>query len=256
MAELSGKTAVVTGGAQGIGKGIVIALLDAGMNAVAADIDQDALDTLKEELAGSGEKLLCVQTDVASEDSVKALAHASLKAFGRVDALISNAAIAAAHGPELLDLSLEAWNRVLAVNLTGCFLTAKHFSKALKDSRGSIVNIASTRALMSEAHTEAYSASKGGVLALTHALAASLGPEVRVNCISPGWIETRDWKKPGAKEEAVQSEEDKAQHLCGRVGVPQDIAALAKFLISSEAGFITGQNFVCDGGMTRKMIYV
>ena len=254
--ELAGKVAVVTGGAQGIGKGIVLELLKSGMKVAAADIDQDALDTLKEELGEARENLLCVLTDVSDDASVKALANASLKAFGRIDALVNNAAIASAHGPEPEKLSLESWNRVIAVNLTGSFLTAKHFAKLLKESRGAIVNIASTRAIMSEPHTEAYSASKGGVLALTHALAASFGPEVRVNCVSPGWIETGDWQKPEMRSVPVHSEADKSQHPCGRVGRPEDIAALVRFLISSEAGFITGQNFICDGGMTRKMIYV
>jgi NAD(P)-dependent dehydrogenase (short-subunit alcohol dehydrogenase family) len=120
---------------------------------------------------------------------------------------------------------------------------------------GSIVNIASTRALQSEANTEAYSASKGGVVALTHALAVSLGPDIRVNCISPGWIAVDDWKKSARRKQPVLRPEDHAQHPVGRVGHPEDIAALAAYLISSKASFITGQNFVVDGGMTKKMIY-
>jgi NAD(P)-dependent dehydrogenase (short-subunit alcohol dehydrogenase family) len=109
-----------------------------------------------------------------------------------------------------------------------------------------IVNIASTRALQSEPNTEAYAASKGGIVALTHALAVSLGPAVRVNCISPGWIDVRA---------SQLSDQDHAQHPVGRVGKPLDIAKLVLFLLSEDAGFITGQNFVVDGGMTRKMIY-
>ena len=251
---LNGKVAIVTGGAQGIGKGIVVELLNSGMKVVAADIDSEALDALKAELSSGS--LLSVVNDVSNEASVVALREAALKAFGHVDALINNAAIAAAHGNAPEELSLESWNHVIAVNLTGPFITSKVFAKDLRAVRGSIVNIASTRALMSEPHTEAYSASKGGVLALTHALAASLGPEIRVNCVSPGWIETGDWQKPSRRSVPVHSEADKAQHPCGRVGTPQDIAALVRFLISEESGFITGQNFVCDGGMTKKMIYV
>ena len=109
-----------------------------------------------------------------------------------------------------------------------------------------MVNIASTRAYQSEPYGEAYAASKGGLLALTHALAISLGPEVRVNGIAPGWIDVRD--------ESLRPE-DHTQHPVGRVGKAKDVAALVAFLISEDAGFVTGQTFVVDGGMTRKMIY-
>jgi NAD(P)-dependent dehydrogenase (short-subunit alcohol dehydrogenase family) len=115
----------------------------------------------------------------------------------------------------------------------------------LRKASGAIVNIASTRALQSEPDTEAYAAAKGGVVALTHALAMSLGPRVRVNCVSPGWIAS-----------AGLSRKEHAQHPAGRAGRPEDIGEITAFLISDAAGFITGQNFVVDGGMTRKMIYV
>lgn len=116
----------------------------------------------------------------------------------------------------------------------------------MRAHRGRIVNIASTRALMSEPTGEAYAASKGGVVALTHALAMSLGPEIRVNCISPGWINT----DPDAK----LSDADHQQHPAGRVGTSRDVAEAVEYLAS--AGFVTGQNLVLDGGMTKKMIYV
>jgi NAD(P)-dependent dehydrogenase (short-subunit alcohol dehydrogenase family) len=202
------------------------------------------------------DRLLAVLADVSDEASVEALKAKTLAAFGQANALVANAGIAAPGNAAIEELSLESWNKTIAVNLTGCFLAAKHFAAPLKASKGAIVNIASTRALMSERGTEAYSASKGGIVALTHALAVSLGPLVRVNCISPGWIETADWKKPVARKAPFHSEADKTQHPCGRVGEPEDIGALTRFLISSEASFITGQNFICDGGMTKKMIYV
>jgi len=118
-----------------------------------------------------------------------------------------------------------------------------------------VVNIASTRALQSEPHTEAYAASKGGLVALTHALAVSLGPAVRVNCISPGWIDTSAWQPRGQERTSALRPEDHAQHPAGRVGRPEDVAILCAYLVSDAAGFVTGQNFVIDGGMTRKMIY-
>jgi len=121
---------------------------------------------------------------------------------------------------------------------------------------GAIINIASTRALMSEPDTESYSASKGGLAALTHALAISFGPEVRVNCISPGWIDVSAWQKHNRRRPEALSEADHEQHPAGRVGRVEDVAAMAVFLASEESGFITCQNFVVDGGMTKKMIYV
>jgi NAD(P)-dependent dehydrogenase (short-subunit alcohol dehydrogenase family) len=180
----------------------------------------------------------------------------TVREFGGLDVLVNNAGIAAPRGGPVAELALPDWNRVLAVNLTGAFLCAKHAAAHLRLNRGAIVNIASTRALMSEPGCEAYAASKGGIVALTHALALSLGPDVRVNCISPGWIETAEWKRADQRRAPRLSAADHAQHPCGRVGRPEDIAALVDFLASEESGFITGANFTADGGMTRRMIYV
>ncbi len=241
--------ALVTGGAQGIGRGIAYHLHTHGYAVVVADIDDEA----GSECAQWG--LDFRRTDMADEASVAACVAQTLARHGRLDALVNNAGIAdPANGP-IEKLTLEHWNRVIGVNLTGCFLGVKHAVEALRASHGAVVNIASTRALQSEADTEAYAASKGGIVALTHALAVSLGPDIRVNCISPGWIEVRDWQKASRMQTPDLTPEDHAQHPAGRVGRPVDIAALACFLLSAEAGFITGQNFVVDGGMTRKMIY-
>ena len=148
----------------------------------------------------------------------------------------------------LRSLTLVEWHRVIDTNLTAAFLLARAAEKSLRRARGAMVTIASTRALMSEAETESYSASKGGLVALTHALAISLAPDVRVNCVSPGWIETKDY--------AGLRRKDHAQHPAGRVGRPQDVAEMVAWLLDKErSGFITGANFVVDGGMTRKMIY-
>jgi NAD(P)-dependent dehydrogenase (short-subunit alcohol dehydrogenase family) len=167
--------------------------------------------------------------------------------FGRLDALVNNAGIASpANGP-VEKLAAVEWNRRIGTNLTSVFLMTKHAAPHLRRARGAIVNIASTRALQSEPETEAYAAAKGGMVALTHALAISLGPQVRVNCVSPGWIDTGK-----AKLRRVDHE----QHPVGRVGRPEDVAQLVAFLLSDAAGFATGQNYVLDGGMTRKMIYV
>ena len=241
--------ALVTGGAQGIGRGIAYHLHTHGYAVVVADIDDEA----GAECTQWG--LDFKRTDMSDEASVTDCVAQTLACHGRLDALVNNAGIADPASGPLEKLALECWNHILGVNLTGCFLGVKHAVKALRTARGAVVNIASTRALQSEANTEAYAASKGGIVALTHALAVSLGPDIRVNCISPGWIEARDWQKASRMQTPELTPEDHAQHPVGRVGRPADIAALARFLLSAEAGFITGQNFVVDGGMTRKMIY-
>jgi NAD(P)-dependent dehydrogenase (short-subunit alcohol dehydrogenase family) len=248
----TGKVVIVTGGAQGIGKAIARHFLELGMGVVITDPDNEALEETKRELGTLG-TLVAVSDDVSSEPQVEHLIVCALQRFSRIDVLVNNAGIGI--NKPLEELSLDEWNRVLGVNLTGAFLLAKHAVPYLRKTKGSIINIASTRALQSEAHTEAYSASKGGLLALTHALAVSLGPDVRVNSVSPGWIEVRDRRKKKAREKVRHSIEDFIQHPVGRVGIPEDVAHLVAYLCSSQAGFITGQNFVVDGGMTRKMIY-
>ena len=227
------KTALVTGAARGIGAGIARLLAERGYAVAVAD--------LKDPRSGN----FFVRTDVSSEPSVKGCVRAVLRELGRLDALVNNAGITGPQSGPVEELALAEWNRRIGTNLTGVFLMTKHCVPHLRRARGAIVNIASTRALQSEPDTEAYAASKGGVVALTHALALSLGPRVRVNCISPGWIARQKLRK-----------KDHAQHPVGRAGRDQDIAQLAAYLISDAAGFITGQNFIADGGMTRKMIYL
>ena len=230
------KAALVTGGAQGIGLATAHLLAARGYSVAVADVR-----------AAGGAKLpfVFVRCDVSREPDVRTCVRTVVRRLGRLDALVNNAGLADPADAPLERLALADWNRRIAVNLTGAFLMAKHCVPHLRRSRGGIVNIASTRALQSEPDTEAYAATKGAMVALSHAMAMSLGPAVRVNCVSPGWI---------AHRHALRRK-DHAQHPVGRAGRPQDIAAIVAYLLSDEAGFITGQNFVVDGGMTRKMIY-
>jgi len=226
------KVALVTGGAQGIGRGIALVLTGQGWQVAVADVQRSS-------------DFFYVRTDVAKEPAVRACVRAVVKRFGRLDALVNNAGLTGPDDGPLEKLALRDWNRRIGTNLTGAFLMAKHTVPHLRRARGAIVNIASTRALQSEPDTEAYSASKGGLVALTHALANSLGPEIRANCVSPGWIAHQPVRR-----------KDHDQHPVGRVGRDQDVAELVAYLLSDAAGFVTGQNLVVDGGMTRKMIYV
>lgn len=248
------KVALVTGGGQGIGKCIVRHLLNEGMAVAIAEVDGEAGREAEESFQHLG-PVQFYETDVGSEASAERAVRLTVEHFGRLDALVNNAGIAHPRNAPIHELPLEIWNRVIGTNLTGMFLCVKHSVPHLQRTKGAIVNIASTRAIQSEPNTEAYSASKGGILALTHSLAVSLGPDIRVNCISPGWIDVSEWKKAKQAKKPHLTEMDHAQHPAGRVGKPEDIASLAAFLISGEAGFITGQNFVVDGGMTKKMIY-
>jgi NAD(P)-dependent dehydrogenase (short-subunit alcohol dehydrogenase family) len=241
--------AIVTGGAEGIGLCISQTFARAGVNVVIADNQAAAGRTAQKAI---GPNAMFIRTDVSNETAVKKMVVQTVGHFGRIDYVVSNAAIGKTVSIE--KLSFADWTKVIHTNLSAAFLCAKYTAKYLRKTQGAMVNIASTRALMSEANTEAYSASKGGIVALTHALAVSLGPAIRVNCISPGWIDTRDCTD--IPKFPPLTEADHAQHPAGRVGKPEDIAEMVLYLCSEKSGFVTGQNFIIDGGMTKKMIYV
>lgn len=246
------KNIIVTGGAQGIGKIVTQHLLKEGFNVSVFEIDAEAIAEFREE--ETSEKLAFFKCDVSKENEVEKAIKSSAEKFGCYDGLVNNAAIA--RNKPVTELTLEEWQRVIDVNLTGTFLCAKHAAPHLKATSGSIINLCSTRAFQSEPNTEAYSASKGGVFALTHALAMSLGPKIRVNCISPGWIDVSGIRKKSEANPYKITGADKKQHPAGRVGFGSDVARMVLFLLNPENSFITGQNFVVDGGMTKKMIYV
>ena len=235
-------TAIVTGGGRGIGRAICRQLIAERWNLGIVNLHGGELTRA---FPRHGRDVLLIEGDVADPDTAPRAVAAVMKQFGRLDGVVSNAGIQ--KRVPLRALTLAQWRRVIDVNLTAALLFAQAAEKPLRKSKGAIVTIASTRALMSEPGTEAYAASKGGIVALTHALAMSLAPQVRVNCVSPGWIHTGH--RPLRKK-------DHAQQPVGRVGKPEDIAEIVSFLLDARrSGYVTGANFVVDGGMTRKMIY-
>jgi NAD(P)-dependent dehydrogenase (short-subunit alcohol dehydrogenase family) len=240
---------LITGGAQGIGKGLVHHFASRGYSVLFVDRDGEAGQETSEAVQGS----VFVEGDVAEEALPEHAVATCLSRFGRLDALVNNAGVSEFSPIETL--SVADFRTVLETNLVAYFAFAKAAVEALRSARGTIVNIASTRALMSEPNGEAYAASKGGIVALTHALAMSLGPQIRVNAISPGWIDVGPWQKASRLKAPEGNPTDHELHPAGRIGTVEDIAHLAEFLVSTRSGFITGQNYVVDGGMTKKMIY-
>jgi len=226
MSEFKDKIIVVTGGAKGIGKCICDEFIKQG----ATVCDIDILDGCY------------FKGDIGDEAVLKAFANKVITDHGRVDVLVNNA-LPIMRG--LDSCSYDELNYALRVGVTApfylCKLFAAHFSKG-----ASVINISSSRYRMSQPQTESYTAAKGGITALTHALAVSLAGKVRVNSISPGWIDTTGTNYGGS---------DVTQHPAGRIGNPLDIANMVLFLSSDKAGFITGENICIDGGMTKLMIY-
>lgn len=253
---LKDKVAVVTGAGQGIGAAIAEVFCANRIKVVLAEIDEEAGREREAILRGKGFDAIFIRTDVADENSVKAMVQETVRIYGKIDILVNNAAIGSTKS--IFERTFEEWNKVVQVNLTGPYLCSKYCAKEMiKNPGGVIINIASTRAFQSEPDTEPYSASKGGVVALTHSLAVSLAKyRIRAVCVSPGWIETSLWKKSSLRKEPQLRAIDHCQHPSGRVGDPMDIANLCLFLVDQEkSGFITGVNFTVDGGMTIKMIY-
>ena len=238
-----GKNVIVTGGANGIGAGIVQAFYEAGANVVIADLNRkNGEEAVK---AYNCNKVSYVETDVSDERAVVSLVNRTMEKNGSVDILINNAGVSSF--TNFFEMTVEQWDKILNTNLKSVFLCSREVAKVMGEG-GAIVNISSTRAFMSEPHSEAYAASKGGIIALTHALAATLSEKkIRVNSISPGWIETNQYEE--------LRELDHTQHFSKRVGKASDIARGCLFLCDPRNDFINGTNITIDGGMTKKMIY-
>ncbi|WP_018131079.1 SDR family NAD(P)-dependent oxidoreductase [Effusibacillus pohliae] len=243
--RLTDRIAIVTGSGQGIGRSIAETFAREGATVIIAEKSPEAGQAAEASIRDTGGSAHFFKTDVADPRSVEHLMRRVDEQFGALHVLVNNAGVS--HFSPIDELTVETWDAILNVNLRGPFLCSQAAAPLMRRSGGgSIIQIASTRALMSEPGNEAYAASKGGLLALTHALANSLGPDIRVNAICPGWIHIGgDPLRPI----------DHAQHPAGRVGRPQDIANACLFLATDESSFMTGQRLVIDGGMTIKMIY-
>ncbi len=250
-----GKVVIVTGSGQGIGNCIAVEYAKKKASVIIAEIDEEAGLETKAYIKSLGGDCLFILTDVGCEESVKRMVNQVVERYGKIDILINNAAVTThSEHNTLFTRSVEEFEKVMRINVTGAYICAKYSAYHMSEG-SSIINILSTRTLMSEPHTEPYSASKGALAALTHSLANSLAPKVRVNAISPGWIDVSGWKKKKERKFTTLTDKDHHQHLTGRVGVPEDIAQATLYLTSEASSFITGTNLVIDGGMTVKMIY-
>lgn len=244
--ESSQRRVFVTGGADGIGKAIVEAFCRASCRVAFCDNNEvEGLQTAKE----TGAEFYPV--DVSDKDALESCTQSILAQWGDVDVIINNVGIS--KSSPITETSVEDFDKILSVNLRPVFITSRLLAihrkaQSSPNPYGRIINICSTRYLMSEPGSEGYAASKGGIYSLTHALALSLSEwNITVNSIAPGWIQTHDYDQLRT--------EDHAQHPSQRVGKPEDIARMCLFLCQEDNDFVNGENITIDGGMTKKMIY-
>lgn len=237
------KVIIVTGGANGIGKAIAESFAKLDGQVIILDIDKANGEKLSKEING-----VFYYCDLRNVKEIEAFFQWLKDNYGKADILINNAGISRLKN--FFEITPGEFDDVINTNLRATFLMSQGFAKLNRSTKyGRIINISSTRYLMSEPNSEAYAASKGGIVSLTHALALSLAEEnITVNCISPGWIETRNYD--------ILRREDHLFHPSKRVGKVTDIANLCVFLCHEDNDFINGENIIVDGGVTKKLIYL
>lgn len=245
--DYNGKVILVTGGANGIGKVISQEYLKLGATVIIADVDEENGKALANQYDKKGYKAIFYRIDLQDVSAIRCMFKKMISQYHKMDILINNAGKGIFKS--IYEITIEEWDEVINLNLRAAFVAAQEFARYCRgNAYGRIINIASTRYLMSEPNSEAYAASKGGIVALTHALALSLtAKNITVNAISPGWIANSHYE--------MLAENDHRQHPSQRVGTPEDISRACLFLTDDKNDFITGQNIVIDGGMTKKMIY-
>ncbi|RJE25336.1 short chain dehydrogenase [Aspergillus sclerotialis] len=274
------KTFFISGAASGIGKASTRYLIKNGHSVFGTDFNSQAMEaTFKgefkqqftdEEYSRLGYALI----DVSNDESVKAAVQECVLKFGHMDVLVNNAGVNSPYwtaGVRMDEVPISDWERVIGTNLTGTFRVSQHCIKHLDQSptgSGVIINISSCRSQQSEPHCESYAASKAGLVGLTHGMAVSLGPKIRVHCLSPGWIDIRHERLP-PEDKNVEGghtgwapewgygmrDIDHEQHPVGRLGRGEDIAVWLEFLGAKETGFATGGEIVVDGGYSKRLHY-
>jgi NAD(P)-dependent dehydrogenase (short-subunit alcohol dehydrogenase family) len=250
MNDFADKVAVVTGGGKGIGAAVGHAFANAGAAVVLVDIDTEAANETAAGIAESGGRTLVISADVGDPEQVKAMADAAVEAFGGVDYLFANAGIQ--HYGTVLSTEPDEWDAVLRTNLTSVYLCMKYCAeRMLERGGGAIVATASVQGLQSQYDVAPYATSKGGIIALSRASAIDLAEHgIRVNSISPGTIRT---PLAGGDDPEANFSRSAAGHVLKRIGEPEEVADLVLFLCSERASFITGANYLIDGGLTIKL---
>jgi len=250
MSSFRDKVCVITGAANGIGLCILREFARCGARCAFIDTDYEAGEHIRDELTRNNCDALFYHGDIADETTLNNFSACVRKRFEGLDYLINNACTS--RRGLLSGCSYDDFNYVLRVGVSAPYQLTKLFLEYFNEN-AAIVNISSTRSFMSQGDTESYSAAKGAIASLTHAMSQSLRGRVRVNSVSPGWIDVRANVDP--HYEKAHSEADRAQHPSGRVGIPSDIARAVLFLCDEENQFINGENITVDGGMSRQMVY-
>jgi NAD(P)-dependent dehydrogenase (short-subunit alcohol dehydrogenase family) len=252
--RLKGRAAIVTGAAKGIGWGIAKVFVEEGAKVVIVDWDEESGRKTAKELHDAGGDTLFVKCDVSDEEQVKTMYDKAVQAYGDIDVLVNNAGVGVYKA--FMDATMADWDRALSINLKGQILCSRSVVPQMqKRGKGAIVNISSVHAFQTVNGVAPYATSKGGVFALTHAMAIDLAPTIRVNAIAPGWIYTPLIQSifDSYADPAAQRKEIERRALMKRIGVPEEIGHAAAFLASDEASFITGVQLFVDGGLTAQL---